>query len=91
MIDEQNLLARAFEWAWAGVLFLLGLVWKNIHNEQIRTLSDIKEINEKLAEHEKMFREMVNAMNDGVLKLKDTINTNHVEMLKLMPKRRTDD
>ena len=94
MSEEAGLLAKLLDWAWAGVLALVGIQWKANTNEMGRQRDNISKLFEKIDSHaardEEMFRDTTKNISDGLAEMTNTIHENHTEMLKALPKRRSD-
>lgn len=79
---------------WAVILATVGGLWTVSSRAHARHRESILDLYKKLDEHEKEdnenFKSVTKDMNDKFNELMRTINTNHVEMLKSIPKRKDD-
>jgi len=91
---EQTLLAKILDYGWMAVAALLALLWGTNRAEHMRHREIQKTLFDKLNSHEKldveMFKEVTQKMTDGFSAVTQKLHENHIEMLKVLPKRRGD-
>ena len=94
MSEEAGIVAKLLDWAWLGVLALVGVVWRTNSYEMGRQRDNIAKLFEKIDSHaardEEMFRNTTKNLSDGIAEITQTIHDNHSEMLRALPKRKND-
>lgn len=94
MNDDPSILKTLLDWSWAGVVGLIGVLWKVNTSQHDKHRDTQKLIFEKLDEHkkedQKLFMEVTKQMNDGFKEVTTIIHQHHVDVLRALPRRKED-